>query len=306
MAPPRVDRLAPPAFVLAAVFLLAAAGFVHRADAGVAGRLELDLMAAAVFATWPLLAAEAVYGGLHRSPAVPRSLARWRVLLVCVCPPARLGWVHPATNAIWLPRLGWQPPGRPLLKELDKRFGGPMLAAAFLILPVLALEQYQRDVVRRSPALTLALHVGAAAIWAAFAAELVVKASAARHTLGYCKERWLDVAIVVLPLAEFALTHWVNAAPVARLLRLGKALSAPHQKVGAMNKVYRLRGLMMKAWQAFLLLEGVSRLTGFTPEKRLRKLEERIAAAEEALADLRAEAEGLRKRAAVDRPPAAG
>ncbi len=181
-----------------------------------------------------------------------------------------------------------------------------MLVAAFLILPVLALEQYRRDLVRHSPTLTLSLHVGAAAIWTAFAAELVVKASAARHTLGYFKERWLDVAIVLLPLTEFALTHWVDAAPAARLLRLGKALTAPQRQVGALNKAYRLRGLMMKAWQAFLLLEGVSRLTGATPAKRLRKLEERIEAAEEALAELRAEAEELRKRAAVDRPSAGG
>lgn len=295
-APPRVDRLAPPAFLLAGVFLFAAAGFVHRADAPAVSRLELDLLAAAVFATWPLLAAEAVYGGLSRSPAVKRSLARWRVLLVCVCPPARLGWVHPATNAIWLPRLGWRPAGKPLLKELDKAFGGPMLVAAFLILPVLALEQYQRDVVRQSPALTLALNLGTAVIWAAFAAELVVKASAARRTLTYFKERWLDVAIVALPLTEFALTHWVNAAPLARVFQLGRALSAPQQQVGALNRVYRFRGLMMKGWQAFLLLEGVSRLTGFTPERRLRALEERIEAAEGALAELRAEADDLRKR----------
>ena len=298
VAPPLVDRLAPPAFLAAAVFLAAAAGFVHRADEAGASALELDLMTAAVVGLWPLLAAEAVFGGLSRSPAVRPSLARWRVLLVCVCPPARLGWVHPATNMIWLPRLGWRPPGKALLKTVDRAVGVPMLAAAFLILPVLALEQYQREVVRQHRWLQLALSVGAGLIWTAFAAELVVKASAARHTLGYFKDRWLDVVIVVLPLLEFTLTHWVNVAPAARLLRLGRALAAPQQKVGALNKAYRLRGLMMKGWQAFLLLEGVSRLTGFTPEKRLRRLEERIEAAEEALAELRAEAEALRKRAA--------
>lgn len=293
---PLADRLAPPAFLLAGLFLLTAAGFVHRADTGAATQLELDLLAAGVFALWPLLAAEAVLGGLTRSPAVRRRTAWWRVLLVCTCPPARLGWVHPAKGLIWLPRLGWRPPGKPLLKSVDRAVGGPMLVAAFLILPVLAAEQYQPDVLKRNPGLTLALHVGAAAIWAAFAAELVVKASAAPHTGRYFKDRWLDVLIVVLPVLEFALTHWVNAAPLARLLRLGRALSAPQAKVGALNRAYRLRGLMTKGWQAFLLLEGVRRLTGGGPDKRLRKLEEQIADAEEALAELRAEAEGLRKR----------
>ena len=296
-APLLVNRLAPAGFVGAGLFLLAAAGFIHRADTTAATPLELDLLTAAVFALWPLLAAEAVLGGLARSPAVPRHTARWRVLLVCVCPPARLGWVHPATGLIWLPGLGWQPPGKPLLKALEKGFGGPMLVAAFLILPVLAAEQYKPDVLQRSPGLTLLLHVGAGLIWAAFAAELVVKASAAPRTGRYFQVRWLDVVIVVLPVLEFALTHWVNVAPVARLLRVGRGLSAPQKQVGALNKAYRLRGLMMKAWQAFLLLEGVSRLTGHTPAKRLRKLEERIEAAEEALAELKAEAAALRARA---------
>lgn len=296
VAPPLVDRLARPAFLLAGTFLVAAAGFVHRADTPGVTELELDIMAAAVIGLWPVLSAEAVFGGLCRSPAVKRSTAWWRVLLVCACPPARLGWVHPATNMIWLPRHGWQPPGKALLKSLDRATGGPMLLAAFLILPVLAVEQYQRDLLRLSPTLQLALSIGAAAIWTAFAAELVVKASASRSTLDYFKNRWLDLLIVVLPLFEFVLTHWVNVAPLARLFRLGRALAAPQQKVGALNKAYRLRGLMMKGWQAFLLLEGVSRLTGYTPEKRLRKLEERIEAVEDTLADLRAEAEELRRQ----------
>ena len=96
---------------------------------------------------------------------------------------------------------------------------------------------------------------------------------------------------------EFALAHWVNYAPLLRLLRLGKAISAPQKQVGAMNRAYRMRGLMMKGWQAFLLLGGVRRLTGYSAAKRLAAVEEQIAAAEEVLAELRAEADALRKQA---------
>ncbi len=35
------------------------------------------------------------------------------------------------------------------------------------------------------------------------------------------KERWIDVAIVVIPMLEFV-TKWMDLAPLARLLRLGR------------------------------------------------------------------------------------
>ena len=92
---------------------------------------------------------------------------------------------------------------------------------------------------------------------------------------------------------EFILTKWVDAAPLARLLRLGRALS-PDQIV-RMQRLYRLQGLATKAWHALLLLEGVARLLGQTPEKRLAKVEERIAEVEEEIAELRKDADELQK-----------
>jgi hypothetical protein len=111
------------------------------------------------------------------------------------------------------------------------------------------------------------------------------------------KERWLDAAIVLLPTLQFILIHWVEAAPLARLLRLGRAL-APDQ-LARLSRAYRLRGLLMKGWQAFLLLEGVARLTGNTPAKRLRRIEDQIEEMETEIAALRAEADDLRKRVAA-------
>src|SRR5262249_38735301 len=120
----------------------------------------------------------------------------------------------------------------------------------------------------------------------------------------FAADRWLDVTIVVLPMLEFFLTKWVDAAPLARLLRLGRALS-PGQ-IARMQRLYRLQGVATKAWHALLLLEGVARLFGQTPEKRLARVEEKIAEVEEELDELRKDAASLKamiaERAAATPP----
>jgi CRISPR/Cas system-associated endonuclease Cas1 len=63
-----------------------------------------------------------------------------------------------------------------------------------------------------------------------------------------------------------------------------------------MGQVYRLRGLLVKGWRAVLVLRVVAKLTGYTEEKQLRRLQSDIAEAEAALAILKAQAEDLRKK----------
>ena len=288
-------RLAPVMFGLSFIYLLTIAGLIHRATATTVTDLELFLMNTALALLWPIFAAEAIVAVLRKSPDISWKLGLARVMLVVLIPPMRMAWIHPATNRIWLPRLGWHPPGKPLLKLLDKLFGIPMLLFAFLILPVLGLEYTMPDKIKEIPSLALALDIGIAVIWVAFATEFIVKVSASPRTVQYIKERWLDLAIVLLPTLEFILTRWVDAAPLARLLRLGRAIG-PDQ-IARMNKLYRLRGLIMKGWHAFLLLEGVGRLLGNTAEKRLQKIEDQIAELEEQIAELRQEAEELRRKA---------
>ena len=293
-------RLAPVMFGVSFAYLLVVAGLLHRADEPEVLDIELAIMAEALGGLWPVFAIEAVLSYVRRSPAVSRRRALLRVVLVLAIPPARLAWIHPVTNRIWLPGLGWRPPGKPLLRLLEKVFGGPMLVFAFLILPVLGVEYFKSDWIRSDPLLALALHVSISVIWVAFAVEFLVKIAAAPNSLLYLKERWLDLAIVALPTLEFLLTHWVDAAPFARLFRLGRALSP--QQIGSMSKAYRLRGLLMKGWYAFLVFEGVARITGNSPEKRLKRVEGQIAELEEVLAELRGQALELKKRM-IPSPP---
>lgn len=291
------DRLAPVMFVLALVDILLMAGLLHRSSSANVQPIEIQVMNAGLLLLWPLIALDGVMAFWRRSAQVSAQTAALRVLLILVLPSARLAWVHPATNQIWLPRLGWNPPGKPLFIRLEKLFGVPMFVFAFLILPMLGAEYALPDRVKEIPVLVLVLDVGIAGIWVAFMIEFLVKASAAPKTLVYIKDRWLDLAIVLLPTLEFILTRWVDAAPLARLFRLSRVL-APEQ-LTKMNKLYRLRGMLMKGWYAFLLLGGVARITGNTAEKRLLKLEIQISELEEQLAELRQEADELRKQVLI-------
>ena len=293
---PRWDRvLAPVMFGVGFAYLLVIAGLIHRAmDRDAVTAVELRVMEWALVVLWPVVVAEAFVAFARRSPEVSGWKAAARLLLVVLVPPMRLAWVNPATNRLWLPRLGWHRPGKQLLKVLDRVFGGPMLVFAFLILPVLGLEYVQAEKAKAIPGFTLAVDASVAVIWVAFALEFIVKVSASPHTLTYLKERWLDVAIVALPTLEYVLTHWVEWAPLARLLRLTRAVGP--QQLGQMGRVYRLRGLLMKGWHAVMLFEVVARMTGNSAAKRLRKVEAQIADLEEQLADLRAQADVLRKQ----------
>jgi voltage-gated potassium channel len=285
-------------FVLAFAYLLLVAGLVHRAISKSVTQWELDVMYVGLVALWPIFAAEAVWGVVRRDRSKRRRPVLMRAALVMLMPPWRMALADPRTGLIWVPRIGWQPPGKELFKRLEKAFGAPMLVFAFLILPLLALEYFRGEVVRDTPGLTLALDVGIAVIWVAFATEFVLKASAHPRPLRFAQERWLDVAIVVLPMLELVLTKWVDAAPLARLLRAGRALSP--EQLTRMQRIYRLQGLATKAWHAVLLLEGVGRLLGNTPEKRLGKVEDQIADLEEQLKEARQEADELRVQIAAE------
>lgn len=292
---PRPYPLARPMFWAAFLHLLLVAGVVHRANHPQATRAEVAALAYGLLTLWPLIAAETWAAVLIRDRSVrPVRPTVVRALFITLLPPLRMGMPDPGTGRLWLPGWGWCDRGKALEDRLDRAFHTPMLAFALLILPVLALEFVRADDVRASPALALAVHAAVAVIWVAFATEFVVKVSAVRRPFVYSKERWLDLAIVVLPTLEFALTALADAAPVARLLRLTRA-AAPEQ-LARLGQVYRVRGLLLKGWRAALVLRLVARLTGNTPAKQLRRLEARIAEAEAVLADLRDQAEALRRQ----------
>jgi hypothetical protein len=297
---PRATLRARVMFLLGFAYLLLVAGLIHRATSKSVTPWELDAMIMGLVALWPVFIVDVMWGLWHRGPDVPRRSAILRAALVILMPPWRMALPDPRTGLVWIPRVGWQEPGKELFKRMERAFGGPMLLFAFLILPILAFEYVKSEQLREIPALSLALDIGIAVVWMAFATEFVFKASVHPKPFVFAKERWLDVAIVVIPMLEFVLTQWANAAMVSRLFRLGRALSP--EQIARMQRLYRLQGLATKAWHAVLLLEGVSRLLGFTPEKRLAQLEEKIADLEEQLKEARVEADEIRAKIAAKEP----
>jgi len=280
---------------LAFIDLLLIAGMVHRANHPTALRTELAIMYLGHFILWPIIVLESWIAFFIRDRALrPKTPTLVRAMIITVAPPMRMGMPCPFTGMLWIPRWGWCERGKTLEDRLDRAFHTPMLVFALLILPPLAFEFFRADEVKSNHWLALALHVSVAVIWVAFATEFVIKVSAVRRPFKYCKERWIDLAIVILPTLESILTAWASAAPLARLLQISRAVS-PDQ-LARMGQVYRLRGLLVKGWRAVLVLRLVAKLTGNTEEKQLRKLESEIVEAEATLAILKAQAEELRKK----------
>ena len=291
---PRETWLARVMFWLAAVDLLLIAGLIHRAQQAEVTLLERQFMLVGLAALWPVFLTEQMFGVVRRDRSRPLRPVVLRAVLVALFPPFRMGTPDPRTGLTWLPRLGWQVPDKSLYTRIDRAFSGPMIVFALLILPVLGLEFFRAEQVRSDPNLALALHLSVAVIWVAFATEFILESSTAPKPMAHVREKWLDAAIVILPMLEFLLTKVVDAAPLARLLRLGRALSP--EQITAMQRVYRLRGLLTKGWQAFLMLGGMNRLLGHAEERRLRVVEREIAELEDHLNELRKEAEELKEK----------
>ncbi len=188
----------------------------------------------------------------------------------CFCPPLRLC----ARNAdmdgkVWLPGLGWRKVNTPLRARLERILSIPMILIALAILPVLLVEFGMRHQVAAHRWLQVALHVSLGVIWFAFAAEFLVMFSVADRKWRYCKEHWIDIAIILLPFVSFLRSlRIVRATRVARLARV--------EQLVRMSRLYRLRGLAMRALRAMLLLKLINRLLPPNPEKQLKRLREQL------------------------------
>jgi voltage-gated potassium channel len=230
---------------------------------------------------WPFFAAELLLQYLARNRTQPFWPQRQAALLACFCPPLRLCARHcDMDGKIWFPHLGWQVVDRTLQDRLEKLFSIPMIMIALLILPVLLVEVGMREQVLNRPWLQCLLNVSTGLIWFAFAAEFLVMVSVADKKLKYCKDHWLDMAIILLPFIAFLRSLRVIRA--TRLARLAKV-----QQLSRMGRLYRLRGLAMRALRALLILELINRLLPISPARRLKRLQLVLAEKEADIAALR-------------------
>lgn len=212
----------------------------------------------------------------------PDDMLKWRLHLLAqvVCPPLRLA--SPCLERqgqIWLPWLGWQPPGRKLFKRLQTAFSRPMLFIALLILPVLLIEYGLHSQVDQHSGLRLTLHICTGLIWCAFAVEFIILFSATERKFAFVKSNWLDLAIILLPMIMI-----LRSLRALQIMKVARA----HQLM-KLSRVYRVRGVAMKAFRALMLLEVFGRLIPVSPQKKLKRLQSEYDEKKEELDELRVE-----------------
>ncbi len=243
---------------------------------------------------WTLFVLEQVYRWLRgrRDPKFAgRTAHGW---IYCLFPPLRLGaHRHGDVDWIWLPIFGWQVVDRHLRRKLERIFSIPMFWIALMILPVLGLQFYFKHRIIDHPVLRSGLHIGTGVIWFAFAMEFIVMISVAQSKLRYCREHWLDLAIIVLPLVSF-----LRSVRVLQAMRFVPATQL--QQISKVARVYRMRGVVMRAVRAMMLLDLAERVLRTSPRKRLEKLEQLRREKLVELEDLDAEIAAVRTRLAQE------
>jgi len=220
-----------------------------------------------LFMLWPFFIAEQIYF-YTRSDSI-KDFRNYHPLwyAICLIPPMRMcARNQHCEGKIWFPILGWQIPDRYLQRQLERLTSIPMVCVALLILPVLGLQFLFGDNISSYPLLRVILHIGTGVIWLAFATEFILMVSIADNKVKYCKKHWLDLVIILLPLISFLRTLQLLRA--SNMAKLGKV-----QYLTKMVRVYRLRGVSMRALRAILLLEVMHRLLRISPQKRIKSLE---------------------------------
>ncbi|MAI73704.1 MAG: potassium channel protein [Rhodopirellula sp.] len=230
-----------------------------------------DWSVSLIWIVWPIVVIEAGFHWLSRPWDDQTRKLHFFSFLFCICPSLRMcARSHEKRNRLWLPGLGWRYPNKRLRARLERHFSLPMIAIALLILPVLVIEFFLHDRVEGSVLLWSLLHVGTGVIWLAFAIEFILMVSVAEKKIAYCKEHWLDLAILLLPLISFLRSvQFIRATNALRLPQFTKML-----------RVYRMRGTALKALRGLIVLDLFSRFFKAEPEQMVEQLQADLREAE--------------------------
>lgn len=190
---------------------------------------------------------------------------RWTMqILAALFPFLRMGLRQPGhPEWLWLPRLGWSKANVALFMKLRKDFGTPMIIIALLIIPIFLIEWKLSDYMAANhPDFELEFWLGIAGafIWIAFTFEFIIMIGVTNEKIDYCKRNWIDLFIIILPL--------LTVFPTLQILRVAR--------VNQLARVYRVRGLMMKIREAFVLLTIFQRLLYPSPTMQLKSLQKKL------------------------------
>lgn len=271
---PSVTWLAVIQFVLALVWLSGLALVLHLHERPEDKWIFFPALGV-VAGMYPFFWAEALWRMLRRDGLSSSFL--WAASL----PIVRIGVREPrAGGQVWLPRLGWRMPDEQLVKDVDRMLSTPMLLITLAVLPVVTVEYGYAEKLVEDPRLAQLTEVATAIIWWAFTVEFALMVSLTPKKLAYCKQHWLDIIVILLPVVMF-----LRALRLGRLLRLNSLTKTV--------RVYKLRGVLMKTYRALLLVDAIARLLHGRPEKRLQKLRQQLSDQEMLVAQLRADIAAL-------------
>lgn len=215
-------------------------------------------------------------------------------LLAVIFPNFRLGVTASDEPRSWIPFLGWRTKKRTLEKYLARFFSLPMIFIALMVLPILGIEYCRKGWLEHEWVRNV-LSLGSQIIWLAFVVEFTVMISVTRKKMHYCSRHWIDLAIILLPVILFVVP-FLSFLPIARLARLSQVVRS--------TRLFRLKGVGLKAFQALVLFSGTRRFGKNYHERRLKRLKERLKEMEEDMDELKQEiAELEEKKRMNDRDP---
>ena len=251
-----------------------------RTEAASSRAVAVRVLLWILVAIWPLFVLEAILRITFRDRRSSSSRSEYALLLAVLCPPLRLCMCQQIGRATCgFP--DWD--GRLSMKTCGSGSSGSERADVdhcAMILPVLLVEFAMVEQVASHVWLQVVLGVSTGLIWFAFAAEFIVMVTMADKKLRYCKQHWLDLAIILLPLISFLRS--------LRVVRVARAAVCGVQQLTRMGRVYRLRGLAMRAFRGVLLLELVNLAPRVKPERRIRALRGLLEEKEREVVGLRA------------------
>lgn len=261
-------------FVVALLFLVLMAAMIALLDRPNVSLAAVSGLFWSLGLLWGILLIESLWGYIEVGDHSWR--ANKRLLIVILLPPFRLTMATCASpECLWLPHWGWQRIDQQLFQRLERLFAVPMLTIALLIVPILGIELWLTDRAATWSMLALTLEVGTAMIWLAFTIEYVLMLSVAELKLRYCRENWINLVIILLPLVAFLRG--------LQVLRATKAM-----RVARLLRIYRLRGLLCRAHRVLIVLNLIERVRYRNPEKYLHNLQIQLHEKEQELEQLHA------------------
>lgn len=264
----RLDKLlCIPMFMLSMAFLLTLSSLFHLSDGDLSSPMSQKLLAL-LGVLYLTINAESL---LHwRAGAKGLRRHFWYLLFpgFRLCPRDHLDGKH-----LWIPGLGWRNTNSDLEQYLSRMFSAPMIIIALLVLPVVGVEFVYAETIAANVWGWYVINACSGFIWVAFVFEFAIMFSVVDKRIKYCRQNWIDVAVILLPLVSF-----MGAARLGRLMKL--------KQLTRTAKIYRIRGLALRAWRAVVALEVVDTLLRRDPETRMESLRIKIKERELEIEDL--------------------